>query len=145
MDWQPTPPPENIAAYQMQHRSPPRSPTPASRSSVFRPQKFYMPEEPIGGLEESFSRGMSLGAKSGEQEDVDMETALAKRSRKVQGALLVAVLGLGIGVMSLGWHSWQEGPSGHGSVYETEHSMYSSFVEWLQIRWVALSDARHAM
>lgn len=145
MDWQPTPPPETIAAHHMQHRSPPPSPTPASRSSVFGPQKFYMPEEPIGGLEESFSRGMSLGAISGEQEDVDMEMALAKRSRKVQGAVLVAVLGLVIGVLTMVWHKQQERPSGHGRVYRTGRSMCSSFVEWLQNRWIALSDARHAM
>lgn len=145
MDWQPTPPPENIAAHQMQHRSPPPSPTPASRSSVFGPQKFYVPEEPIGGLEESFSRGLSLGANSGEQPDVNMQAALAKRSRKVQGAVLVAVLGLGIGVLTVVWHKQQGGSSGHGRLYETGRNMYSSFLEWLQSRWIALSDAHHTM
>lgn len=145
MDWQPTPPPENTSAHHMQHRSPPPSPTPASRSSVFGPQKFYVPEEPIGGLEESFSRGLSLGANSGEQEDVTMEAALARRGGKVQGALVVAVLGLGIGVLTVVWHKRQEGSSGQGRVYESGRSMCSSFVEWLHSRWVALFDARHAM
>lgn len=143
MDWQPTPPPENISVHQ--HRSPPPSPTPASRSSVFGPQKFYVPEEPIGGLEESFSRGLSLGATSAEHDDVDMVTATAKRDEKVKGALLVAVLALGVGLLTVVWHKRHESPSGYGRVFETGRSMSSSFLEWLENCWVALAKTSHAM
>ncbi|PWN19521.1 hypothetical protein BCV69DRAFT_284148 [Microstroma glucosiphilum] len=144
MDWQPTPPPEHTSVHQHQHRSTPSSPTPASRSSIFGPQKFYVPEEPIGGLEESFSRGLSLGATSEEREDVDMEAALPKYGGMVQGAVLVAMLGLVIGLLTVVWHKSQESPSGYVRVYKTGRVTCSSIARWVKSRWLA-SNADYAM